>query len=68
MILWKGRDEEYLEMLIDQEKQNVEVRKHLFEEEAKMEKQHMKKKNKEALIDELVRMISFSITFAYLFS
>ncbi|XP_033736256.1 CDK-activating kinase assembly factor MAT1-like [Pecten maximus] len=48
-----GRDEEYLEMLIEQEKQSEEVRKHLFEEEAKMDKKILKKKNKEALLDEL---------------
>ncbi|XP_069116825.1 CDK-activating kinase assembly factor MAT1-like [Argopecten irradians] len=48
-----GRDEEYLEMLIEQEKQSEEVRKHLYEEEAKMDKKNLKRKNKEALIDEL---------------
>ncbi|XP_021378012.1 CDK-activating kinase assembly factor MAT1-like [Mizuhopecten yessoensis] len=48
-----GREEEYLELLIEQEKQTSEVRKHLYEEEAKMDKKNLKKKNTEALLDEL---------------
>lgn len=48
-----SKDEEYLEMLIEQEKHDSEVRRQMMDEETKREK-NTKRKNKEALIDELM--------------
>ena len=57
-ICFQSRDEEYLEMLIEQEKHDSEIRRQIIEEEEKREK-NTKIKNKEALIDELVFVIIF---------
>ncbi|XP_071163744.1 CDK-activating kinase assembly factor MAT1-like [Mytilus edulis] len=48
-----SKDEEYLEMLIGQEKQDSEIRRQIEEEDEKRHK-NTKLKNKEALIDELM--------------
>lgn len=49
----QSKDDELLEMLIEEEKQLASMRYEESKQEAIQEKQ-MKKKNKEALIDELV--------------
>ncbi|KAL3872903.1 hypothetical protein ACJMK2_036082 [Sinanodonta woodiana] len=48
-----SKDEEYLEMLIQQEKQESEVQRQLLQEDEARQK-NMKLKNKETLIDELM--------------
>ena len=61
VVLWfscvlQSKDEEFLEELIEQEKRDIEYnRKHAHDEELKQ--QQTKKKNKEALIDELVSLL-----------
>ena len=54
ILILQSKDEEYLQLLIEQEQQELEVRRKVIAEEEQREKT-MKKKNKEALIDELVR-------------
>lgn len=59
---FKSQDEEYLDILLDEEIQNTEKRlKETFENEQK-EKQ-LKKKNKELLLDELVSYFKVSLIF-----
>ena len=50
---YQSKDEEYIEMLIASEEEESKHRKQLTLEEEQREK-NLKKKNKEALIDELV--------------
>jgi hypothetical protein len=57
IIYFQSKDEEYLEMLIQQEKHDSEIRRQIADEEEKREK-NTKLKNNEALIDELVFFIS----------
>jgi hypothetical protein len=56
MISLQSKDEEYIEYLLDVEKQQNEVRKHrVIEEEIKQK--NVKKQRKQAMIDELVRSV-----------
>ena len=52
-VIPQSRDDEYLEQLIDQQRQNAAFRHQWVTEEANREKA-LKRKNRDALIDELV--------------
>lgn len=55
---WQSRDEEYLETLIEQEQYEAALRKKITAEDEKREKT-AKRKNKEALIDDLVPSLTY---------